>query len=58
MGVKGAKYIGFLRSIVGIFMFGIQTYFLSKALGYLLRILIFSIDKTLLQQEIFLIFFI
>ena len=58
MGVKGARYIGFLRSIVGIFMFGIQTYFLSKALGYLLRILIFSIDKTLLQQEIFLIFFI
>ena len=58
MGVRGAQYIGFLRSIVGIFMFGIQTYFLSKALGYLLRILIFSIDKTLLQQEIFLIFFI
>ena len=57
MGVRGAQYIGFLRSIVGIFMFGIQTYFLSKALGYLLRILIFSIDKTLLQQEIFLIFF-
>ena len=58
MGVRGAQYIGFLRSIVGIFMFGIQTYFLSKAFGYLLRILIFSIDKTLLQQEIFLIFFI
>ena len=58
MGVRGAQYIGFLRSIVGIFMFGIQTYFLSKALGYLLRILIFSIDKTLLQQDIFLIFFI
>ena len=58
MGVRGAQYIGFLRSIVGIFMFGIQTYFLSKALGYLFRILIFSIDKTLLQQEIFLIFFI
>ncbi len=58
MGVRGAQYVGFLRSIVGIFMFGIQTYFLSKALGYLLRILIFSIDKALLQQEIFLIFFI
>ena len=43
MGVKGARYIGSLRSIVGIFMFGIQTYFLSKALGYLLRILIFSV---------------
>ena len=29
LGVHGAKYFGFLRGIVGIFMFGIQTYFLS-----------------------------
>ena len=58
MGVRGAQYIGFLRSIVGIFMFGIQTYFLSKALGYLIRILIFSIDKSILQYEIFLLFFV
>tara|TARA_Y100000816_G_scaffold210110_1_gene155794 strand:+ start:230 stop:1687 length:1458 start_codon:yes stop_codon:yes gene_type:complete len=58
MGVRGAQYIGFLRSIVGIFMFGIQTYFLSKALGYLIRILIFSIDKSILQYEIFLVFFV
>ena len=55
-GVKGAKYIGSLRSLVGIFMFGIQTYFLSKALGYLIRIMIFSLDNTLLEQDIFLIF--
>ena len=55
-GVKGAKYIGSLRSLVGIFMFGIQTYFLSKALGYLIRIMIFSFDNTLLDQDIFLIF--
>tara|TARA_B110001450_G_scaffold92452_1_gene87620 strand:+ start:7 stop:1116 length:1110 start_codon:yes stop_codon:yes gene_type:complete len=37
-------------------MFGIQTYFLSKAVGYLIRILIFSIDNSLLDQDIFLIF--
>ncbi len=57
LGVVGAKYFGFLRSIVGIFMFGIQTYFLSKALGYLIRIAIFSYDKTILQQEFLLAFF-
>ena len=57
LGIKGAKYIGLLRSLVGITIFGIQTYFLSKAFSYLIRILIFSIDNTLLDQDIFLIFF-
>jgi len=37
-------------------MFGIQTYFLSKAFTYLIRIFIFSIDNTILDQEIFLTF--
>ena len=37
-------------------MFGIQTYFLSKAFSYLIRIAIFSIDKTILEQDIFLVF--
>jgi NCS1 family nucleobase:cation symporter-1 len=37
-------------------MFGVQTYFLSKIIGYLIRIIIFSADNTLLDQEIFLIF--
>ena len=55
-GFRGAKFFGLIRSIVGIFMFGIQTYFLSKAIGYLIRISIFSIDNSLLDQEIFLIF--
>ena len=55
-GVRGAKYIGSLRALVGIFMFGIQTYFLSKALSYLIRIMIFSFDNALLDQDIFLIF--
>ena len=57
LGVSGAKYFGFLRGLVGIFMFGIQTYFLSKAFSYLLRIIIFSIEPTLLDQDLFLIFF-
>ena len=56
LGVRGAKYFGLLRGLVGIFMFGIQTYFLSKAFGYLIRIFIFSIDNSLLDQNIFLIF--
>ena len=57
LGIKGAKYFGLSRAIVGIFMFGIQTYFLSKALSYLIRIFIFSFDNSLLDKELFLIFF-
>ncbi len=57
LGIKGAKYFGSLRGIVGIFMFGIQTYFLSKAIGYLIRIFVFSIDQSFLDNEIFLTFF-
>ena len=56
LGFRGAKFFSLIRSSVGIFMFGIQTYFLSKAVGYLIRILIFSIDNSLLDQEIFLTF--
>ena len=56
LGFRGAKFFGLLRSLVGIFMFGVQTYFLSKAVGYLIRILIYSIDNSLLDQEIFLTF--
>ena len=56
MGFNGAKYFSFLRSVVGIFMFGIQTYFLSKALSYLIRILFFTIDNNILNQDIFMLF--
>ena len=56
LGFRGAKYFGFLRSLVGIFMFGVQTYFLSKALTYLIRICLFSIDSSILENNIFLIF--
>ncbi len=56
LGVNGAKYFGLIRGLVGIFMFGIQTYFLSKAFSYLIRISIFSFDKELLQHDILLTF--
>ena len=58
MGVNGARYIALLRGLVGIFMFGVQTYFISKSIGYLIRITLFSIDNTLLNHEIFLSFII
>ena len=57
LGVRGAKYFGILRFVVGIFMFGIQTYFLSKAFTYLIRIAIFSFEPSILEKNIFLIFF-
>ena len=56
LGYKGAKYFGLLRGLVGVFMFGIQTYFLSKAFSYLIRILFFTIDNSILDHDIFLIF--
>ena len=56
LGIHGAKYFGFLRGLVGIFMFGIQTYFLSKVFTYLIRIIIFSTEPSLLEQNIFLTF--
>ena len=57
MGVNGARYVSLFRGCVGIFMFGIQTYFLSKSIGYLIRISLHFFDNTLLDQELFLIFF-
>ena len=57
MGVYGARYVAMLRGIVGVFMFGVQTYFISKSIGYLIRIGLFSIDSTILDKDIFLLFF-
>ena len=56
LGVFGAKYFSLIRGLVGIFMFGVQTYFLSKAFSYLIRIFFFSVDDTFLQHDIFLVF--
>ena len=56
LGIRGAKYFALSRGLVGIFMFGIQTYFLSRLFSYLIRIIIFSIDNTFLDHDIFLVF--
>ena len=55
-GIAGARYIGMLRGIVGLFMFGVQTFFISKSIGYLIRIFIFNINDDILESEMFLIF--
>ena len=57
LGFNGAKFFGLIRSLVGIFLFGIQTYFLSKILVYLIRILLFTIDDSILQQNIFILYY-
>ncbi len=57
MGGNGARYVALLRGIVGIFMFGVQTFFISKSIGYLFRVIIFTMDSSLLDKNIFLIFF-
>jgi len=58
MGLSGAKYIGFIRALVGIFMFGVQTFFISKSIAYLIRIFIYyNFDKQILESELFLSFF-
>ena len=57
MGINGARYVGLLRGLVGIFMFGVQTFFISKSIGYLIRIILFSVDDSFLDQDIFAYFF-
>ena len=56
LGFNGAKFFGLIRSLVGIFLFGIQTYFLSKIFVYLIRILLFTIDESILQEDIFIFY--
>ena len=50
LGISGAKYIALLRGLVGIFMFGVQTFFISKSFGYLIRIAIHSFDQSFLDK--------
>ena len=57
MGFNGARYIGMLRGLVGIFMFGVQTFFISKSIGYLIRIFLYQMDNQILSNEYLLIFF-
>ena len=58
MGLNGARYVSLIRVIVGIFMFGVQTFFISKSISYLIRILIFNIDQSIMNNAIFSLFFI
>ena len=57
LGINGAKFFGLIRSLVGIFLFGIQTYFLSKIFVYLIRIILFTIDESILHQNIFIFYY-
>ena len=57
MGLNGARYVSLIRVIVGIFMFGVQTFFISKSISYLIRILIFNIDQSIMNNAIFSLFF-
>ena len=57
LGINGAKFFGLIRSFVGIFLFGIQTYFLSKIFVYLIRIVLFTIDESILYQNIFIFYY-
>ena len=41
MGLSAAKYFGMLRGLIGIFFFGVQTFFISKSIVYLIRITLF-----------------
>ena len=45
------------RGLVGLFFFGVQTFFISKSIVYLIRISLFLIDENLMDQEIFLLFY-
>ncbi len=56
-GYNGARYLGLLRGLVGIFFFGVQTFFISKSIGYLVRISLFNINENIMDEDIFLIFF-
>jgi len=56
-GFNGARFVGMTRGFIGIFMFGVQTFFISKSLGYIFRIIIYKIDPQLINHEFFLMFF-
>ena len=52
-GYQGARFISSIRGLVGIFFFGVQTYFISKSIGYLIRISLFQFDSEILNNDIF-----
>ena len=38
MGIYGARYPSMLRGLVALFMFGVQTFFVSRSIAFLFRI--------------------
>ena len=44
IGLSAAKYFGMLRGLIGIFFFGVQTFFISKSIVYLIRITLFNLS--------------
>ncbi len=48
MGINGANLPAILRAIIGIFWYGVQTYFASTAVAILLALVIGSSDSTFL----------
>ena len=38
-------------------MFGIQTFFISVSLSYFIRLVIYSIDNSLLNEELFTLYY-
>ena len=46
IGLNAARYFAMLRGIIGIFFFGVQTFFISKSIVYLIRISFFYINYT------------
>ena len=57
IGLNAARYFAMLRGIIGIFFFGVQTFFISKSIVYLIRISFFYIDPNILSKDVFLVFF-
>ena len=57
LGYNAARYLGLLRSLLGIFLFGIQTYFLTQVFTYLIRIALFTFNNLILENEILLIYY-
>ena len=53
MGFNGARYFGLIRGLVGIFMFGVQTLFISKSFEYIFRITLYDLDNQLINNFFF-----
>ena len=53
IGLNAARYFAMLRGIIGIFFFGVQTFFISKSIVYLIRISFFILIQISLIKNYF-----